>query len=442
MSRSVWLGTLLGLGVALSAGGVYAFWVWTTRAAYLLQQGRAALEQGDWERAEHFADQLEQRHYRPHAHLLRGEVRLRAAKGILAPGAAAGPLGRERPERESRAQEAFRQTLAELAQVRDEGPLALEATLLAAECLVRLGERRFAVEALTAVLKRHPEHKDAHQWLAAIYMDLNSPRDAIRHLHEWGRLDPSDGRPHRWIGFFHKDHQRQTEAIDAYREALRRALDPAVRAEVVKELAETLLASEADYAGTLDVLAECPEPFRESPELAALRAECLWGLGRSDEAARLAESALEANPRLTRALLLRGRMCLTADQPGAAVPFLEKAVLLDPHDEQSRAHLVQAYKQRGETARAEQHHGLLEETKALKEKVSQLEQQALSHPWDDRIRQQIAACYRKLNRPAETRMWLQAALACNPANQEVRQELAPIPAAAGSPAPPFTLSGK
>src|SRR5262249_27821405 len=163
------------------------------------------------------AGRLEQRGYRYHACLLRGEVRLREARAVVARATAAGLLDAERLGLESRARDVFRQTLAELARIRDEGPLALEATLLAAECLVRLDEHRLAVDALTAVLKRHPDQKDAHQWLAAIYMDLKSPPDAIRHMHAWGKLDPSDGRPYRWIGFFHKDYHRQVEAIEAYR---------------------------------------------------------------------------------------------------------------------------------------------------------------------------------------------------------------------------------
>ncbi|MCI0458211.1 MAG: tetratricopeptide repeat protein [Gemmataceae bacterium] len=442
MFRSGWFRILLGFMVVLSVGGGYAFWLSTTRAAYLLRQGQAALLQGDWDEAERVARRLEQRGYPQHGHLLRGEVHLRAARGLLARTPAAGPLDAEPAQREARAQDAFRQTLAELARIRDEGPLALEATLLAAECLVRLGEHRLAVEALTAVVKRHPDQKDAHQWLAAVYMDLRSPPEAIRHLQAWGRLDSGDGRPYRWIGFFHRDYHQQAEAIEAYREALRRQLEPPARAEVVKELAATLIAWEAQYHQALETLDQCPPPWAQDAELLALRAECLWGLGRPTEAVDALESALQANPDLSRGLLLRGKMYLTGDQPAAAVPFLEKAVLVDPHDDRSRDHLVQAYQQLGQTARAEQHQRLLQETKSLKDKVSQLEERALSRPGDDRLRQQVAGLYRKLNRPAEARMWLQAALACNPANQEARQELAQLALPAGAPAQPWTLSIK
>ena len=107
-------------------------------------------------------------------------------------------------------------------------------------------------------------------------------------------------------------------------------------------------------------------------------------------------------------------------------------ILVDPHNHRSRENLIQAYQQLGDTARAEQHRRLLKETRALKDQVNHLEEQAVLHPWDGKVRQQLGVLYRQLNRPAEARMWLQAALACNPDNPEARQELAQIAA----PAPP------
>src|SRR5260370_30606209 len=86
---------------------------------------------------------------------------------------------------------AFRLGLAELAKIQDDGPIGEEGTVLAAECLMRLEEKRFAEEGLKALVKRHPDNLEAHRLLAAIYIDLNNPVGAIAHLQDPTRLAPA-----------------------------------------------------------------------------------------------------------------------------------------------------------------------------------------------------------------------------------------------------------
>src|SRR5262249_34570447 len=153
---------------------------------------------------------LEQRGYSDPAHFLRGAIALEQARH--APEPAAGVS-----QALSTGHSSYKRALAELAQVREEGPLGLETAVFGAECLVHLGQRRFAAEVLNQVVQRDPDQKEAHRWLAAIYIDLNSPQQAITHLREWARLDPHNGRPYRWIGhFLVKDYVDYQEAIAAY----------------------------------------------------------------------------------------------------------------------------------------------------------------------------------------------------------------------------------
>jgi Tfp pilus assembly protein PilF len=298
--------------------------------------------------------------------------------------------------------------------MRDEGQLATEATVLGAECLVHLSERRFAAEVLHWALQRNPDHKEAHQWMAAIYIDLNSPSQAIAHLREWGRLDPQNGRPYRWIGWFlSKDYAKFNEAIEAYREACRRHLEPALRAEVVKELAAALVDGPAEYAAALDALAQSPESA-DQPEFLALRAQCLWNLARRAEATPVVEKAFRQNPELPRALELRAKMFLAEGQPRAALPLLEKALQVDRHNHVCRQLLMQAYKQLGENVRAEEQRQLLEKTRSSKDRLSKLHDEALLRPWDAKVRNELADLCLELNLQAEAQMWRQAALACTP----------------------------
>src|SRR5437879_11690422 len=149
----------LGLLTAALAAAGLTYRVYTTRAGYLLERGRAALERGNWKQAERCLELLETRGHGDHAHLLRAEIRLCEAR--LAPETSMTALQPALP-----GQSPFRLALHELAQIKDERSVSLEATVRGAECLVRLGERPFAVEVLNRVIKRTPDHKEANQWLA------------------------------------------------------------------------------------------------------------------------------------------------------------------------------------------------------------------------------------------------------------------------------------
>lgn len=401
------------LAAALVAGGVGWWYAATSRAEYLLRRGRAALERGDRAGVEQCVARLRRRGEADAVHLLVGEIWLAQARALLAQAPA-----------DSNTRDAFRQALREFAQVRGGDPLAADATVRAAECLVRLNEHGLAAEGLAALARRLPDHQDAHRWLAAIYIDLNSRDQAVAQLREWARLDPEDGRPYRWIGFFDKDYDRPEEAVEAYRETLRRRLEPRTRADVCKELAETLIANNADYPAALAALDQCPEEFRRLPELLTLRAECEWNLGRHAGAVALVEAALKADPELPAALYLRGKMYQDEDQFPASVAPLEKAVRLDPHDHRSRQLLMLAYRQRGDTQRAAEQQKLLEQTLAYREKVTELSKEAVARPWDDQVRCRLGSYCLKLNRVREARMWFHAALACNPQSPMAREELA------------------
>ena len=73
---------------------------------------------------------------------------------------------------------------------------------------------------------------------------------------------------------------------------------------------------------------------------------------------------------------------------------------------------MQAYQQLGANDRAEEQRRLLEQARHEKQRLTQLHEEALRHPWDASIRQQLADLCLKLNRKAEAEMWRQAAAAC------------------------------
>jgi predicted Zn-dependent protease len=417
-SRLLWCG-LLTAAIAATLG----YWLVPAHPDRLLRQARAALDRGDAPAAGRILDRLDQRGHAQHARLLRGEIWLRLGRP-QPPGDTNSPAP---SPRDAGSPTAFRSALRELSQVADDGPLGADAAVLAAECFVRLDDRFFASEGLHAVVRRFPDHKEAHRWLAAIYIDIHSPAQAIHHLREWGRLDPEQGRPFRWIGLFCRDYHRIAEALEAYREALRRHLLPEDRAKVVRELVELLIDRHADYAGALELLEGHPEPVQEGPALQALRAECLWCLGRTKEAVALLDSTLRTDANLVRALRLRASIHLGEDRPGDALPLLEQALRLDPQDYASRQYLIEAYQRLKDGDRVKEHQRLAEEVQRARLELTQLFEKTNTRPWDDELRCEIAELCLKLNRTQEARMALQAALACNPANEQARRRLAETP---------------
>ncbi len=420
---------LMGFGAAWLAVGAGVFWYHRTSTPQLLHRGLTALEQGDLQTAERLATRLEERGSHHYSQLLRGQIGVQQGRQLLEASADGLPAP-QRQRLQSQTQDAFRWALKHLTRVQDEDRVGTLGTVLAAECLVRLEEFGLAADALHRVVQRHPDQKEAHRLLAAIHIDLNAPFQAIKHLQEWGRLDPSDGRPYRWIGFFYRSYtfNNWEEAVAAYREACRRQLTPTVRAEVLGELAETLIDGLAAYQAALEVLDQGAAVFAESPEVLTLKAECYWGLGQPARTAQLLERALRAQPDLFRALLLRAKVALAEKNPQAALPLLEQAVQLNPHDLASRQYLMQTCRLVGDFTGAEHHQRRLEESTGYKEQLTHLHGEADRNPWDDQVRYQLAELCLKVNRPVEARQWLQAALACNRGNQAARALLAQLAA--------------
>ncbi|HEV3259547.1 MAG TPA: tetratricopeptide repeat protein [Gemmataceae bacterium] len=458
MSKILSLVLLLSLG-GVVAGVTYRYYQ-THSSSWLYDKGLKALERGDVRGAERQTTLLEQKGDTARVHLLRGRIWLSAALAAVKRAKAPPPYAQaqetgqmvlagatldrysvvvrpaawlsaclvQNPRAASvPGRKELRRALAEFAQIRDEGALGLDATLVAAKCLMQLEQKRSAAEGLNAVLARYPDHLEAHRLLAAIYIDLNSPGNAITHLRAWARQDPNSGLPYRWIGFFEKDSSATgTSAIEAYREALKRELSPRLRARVVEELAAVLMGQDGRFQEALEVLDQCPDEFKNTPVVLTLRTECLTSLGKDREAAELLDQIVRHHPDTPHVLWLRAKAYVDEKRSRDALPLLEKAVRLDPHDYQSQVSLAGVYEQLGDKVKARQHRRVAEETHKVKEQLGDLYRQAVGQPWNDSIRCQMAVLCLQINRTRDARTWLQAALASNPNNAWAHQLLVHI----------------
>jgi tetratricopeptide (TPR) repeat protein len=406
--RALFLVFLGGLAVALGlAGGFVAWWHRTSQPDYRLGWGRDALRRGDEGAAERAVLLLRAAGAEDHAHLLQAEIAFARAKPFLDSDQAA------------EATPFLNRALDECNRIRDQGQLRLDAAALSGLCLLHLKEYAQAARALTFVVAERPDHADAHRGLAAIYYDQGALMRAVEQLQEVDRLEPDDGRPQRMIGHIYKDLDQNDRAIDAFREALTRRLSPAFADDARANLAECLV-KRGRHREALEVLDQCGSEATAAPQLLALRGQCLLALGQTSEARSLAEAALARHPDSVELLRLRARLHRDAEEFRAEASDLEQALGLDRHDYTSRYQLAQVYERLGRSPDAAEQRRLCRQDQDALEEMTKLHDQAVQNPWDAAVRRRLAAVCRKLDRPDQARMWLQAAAACEAAPERPR----------------------
>lgn len=295
---------------------------------------------------------------------------------------------------------------------------AVEARTTAAGCYYALGQHIATVETAQAALALDAEAIDARRWLASAEYDLGRTAEADVELTIISDKAPHDPRPERLRGLISKDYGEYAQAIDHYRESLRR--DPQWdRANVLEELAESLVKL-GQFDEALETLRECD---RTAPVL-VLEAECAESQGQTEKAQERLLEALAFDPLYLPAKLKRGTLLLLKGRYDEAVDVLEDAVRQAPYSSQAHFHLSQAYSRRGETEKAEAQLQLRLETERDEQLFPELHKEAAEKPNDPEVRYRLGVLARKLGKPDLARMWFRSALAIAPRHVQARAALA------------------
>ncbi len=223
-----------------------------------------------------------------------------------------------------------------------------EAATIAGMALAMQGRFGVARRSLILALRLKPEQPLAHKALGSIYLSESDSERGIAHLRAASRLAPSDPGPWVAIGKSYHTGGDESKAAEAYREALDR--DPNLkdaRLGLILALLETQRPDEA--APWLD-LARRDTP--RDPTYLALAARHALDTGRVDEAASLANLALDVDPNRVDARLVRARLALVANHPEAALADLEPAIALAPDDVTVLQLLARAEELQGLTERS------------------------------------------------------------------------------------------
>jgi len=384
-----WIATASGLALVIAVA-----WLWNAqRPENCYRRGRRALAAGERQA------------------VIRESRRLLASPGFEAHGRLLAGMLLAREEQPAEA-------LHELQAAAQDEATAVDALTAAAGCLYALGRYADAAGVARDALRRDDSALDARRWLAAALYDLGVTVDAATELKAIAARAVGDPRPDRLLGLIDKDNERFADAVEHYRESLRRDPRQPDRPTVLAELAESLVRL-GRFDEALVVLGECN---RTAPVL-SLEAECLQSQGRLEDAEERFRESLANDPQYFPACLKRGTLLLTLSRAEDAAGALEMAVRLSPNSSQAHFYLSQAYSRQGLRDKADNELRLMKESQALEREFTDLHEEAARRPDDADIRCRIGKLSRQLGKPELARLWFRAALALEPGHAEARAAL-------------------
>lgn len=275
------------------------------------------------------------------------------------------------------------------------------------EAAYRLGDLPAAHKSALIGVADFPDDAHFHRLLSGVYYDLGAMQHALNELDELSRLAQDDFRPHHLAAVIHSDFDHPEKAVYHARAALERSPPPEVGRDLYQLLTENLV-KERRYDECLAVLSGA----HLGPQSLLWRAECLAGLGRSNEALAaitIAESSATSDPRL---LKLKARLLRDAGQSELAIPLLERAVEERPHDSELMYQLAQAYQEVGRAADGAAALDRFNRTRELRDRLTNLSQQADRDLTSAAVRADLARVCSELGLHELAETWQTAADAC------------------------------
>lgn len=320
-------------------------------------------------------------------------------------------LARDKRHRE--AIEEFRQV-----QVRDP-KLRVRCALLTGESFDKLGKRDEAEQVFQKALELDEDNVTAHNWLAVRFFAVGDHEQAARHLVRLVQLDQRDARPHWLLGVISRFREDYPAAVAHLRRALDRQPGDELAREVLVELAACQTRLEL-YSQALETLQAPALDEIESEPLAmrkfVVESECLLRTDRVDEAEARLKTVLEKEPQRLDAIQVMAQVERTRGARDRAVELLTGAIQMYPFEPRARADLAQILAEQGETDQAQKQAAAAERLVELRARVEPLRKQSEANPQDAEARFQLGATLADLGQIDQALVWLNAALAINPAH--------------------------
>jgi tetratricopeptide (TPR) repeat protein len=248
-----------------------------------------------------------------------------------------------------------------------------------------------------------------------IRLDLGDERSVLEHCYELAELAPDDPFPWRTIAMVYEYQNTPEALIEAYQRLL--GLDgdsPDVRRKLAERLLEVGNAKEAREQ--VEWLQE--HRAAELENAPVILGELLLLEGRPEEAQRIAEDRLAAQPDDAGALLLKSRVLVSRQEFDAAIELLDKLLQHDPIHPTAHYLLGIAYARRGDRELAEKHLDRQRNLLNTMVELHRLQRLVGRNPHDVEMRLQIASLYDVLEDPENAGHWRRAAEAARAAQAE------------------------
>ena len=257
-----------------------------------------------------------------------------------------------------------RQALAIISGIREEGPWKADLLTIRGLALSTLGEVEPSRVALESSLAIQPKQPMAAKVLSAIYFSRSENVKAIELLERAAAIDPDDFRPWYAIGEAFVRLGQPEDAATAFRHALDRK--PTHVESRIGLLGSLLVIRPPEESSHL--LGELLQTRPDDPKVQVLAAWHARALGQADRALEHAGKAVELDPNLLEAIVIRAQLNRVAGKSRLALADAERAVELDPNNLPGLNLLAQLQASMGQTemARAtfDRHRKVLERLRA------------------------------------------------------------------------------
>ena len=360
----------------------------------LFNQGRAAVEQEQWQEVRKIKNQLKEM---PNANV---ETKFLEAVLYL------NVLN-------------YRASMQRLRQIAGDARIREECMIMAARIFIATGDNPGGMRTLNEMIAEYPDNVDAHRLLSAKYYDFGSLQLAMKHCQRISELAPQDPRPHRLMGLISKDFDKNELAVTHYTESLKRASgEPTFQqsSEVHVELAEVQIRLR-NYAAALASLANLPAtdmPPYLVANASSYQAECHVALGEFDEAQQYIQQALSINAQHEHALEMHGTLAMQSGQTEQALAILLQAVQRHPGNDRILFKLSNVHRQLGNIDQAAIALAQHEKIKSLKIQYIEKNVMAAQVPTDANVRFELGKIAEQLYDVQAAASWYQAALALDP----------------------------
>ncbi len=374
----------------------------------LFTQGRAAVEQEEWNEVRRIKNQLKEM---PNA-----DVETKFLEAVLH----FNVLN-------------YQASLPRLLEIAGDERIREECMIMASRIFLANGHTPEAMQTLSEMIVEFPDNVDAHRLLSAKYYDFGALQLTMKHCQRISELAPQDPRPDRLMGLISKDFDKNELAVAHYTESLKRAAGDSTfkqTSEVYVELAEVQVRLR-NYAAALASLADLPASDMPPYLVANARsyqAECHLALGEFDEAQQYIQQAISIDAQHEHALEMHGTLAMQSGQTEQALAILQHAAAKHPGNDRVLFKLSNVHRQLGNADEAATVFAQHEQIKKLKIQYIEKNVVAAQVPTDANIRFELGKIAEQLYDVPAAASWYQAALALDPTHQAATAALNDLPA--------------